>query len=298
MKLDHISKIKGNVGISSNLKATNILDGSYKSIFKGKSLNFEELREYNIGDNIKDIDWRASARSMNVLVREHVAEKKHNIFFILDSSFDMNANANKNDLKRDIAISLAGTIAYLAYKNGDYTGAIYSKNNSPKFFPLKQTLFHIENYLTFYEEDLKNQKIKEIKKYKNSLNDSIKYLASYLRKKSIIFIISDLAGFDELDEDVLKLLSYRNDIMAIEIGDTTLFDNKSYDIDNRKYFAPMFSKNKKLAKIDREIKETVYINNLNKLRRYRIALIHIDKIEDVVPKIIELLKLHNEMIYK
>ena len=62
-------------------------------------------------DNIKDIDWRASARSMNILVREHVAEKKHNILFILDSRYDMNANANEKDLKKDICINIMLPVA-------------------------------------------------------------------------------------------------------------------------------------------------------------------------------------------
>ena len=132
MKLDHITQIKGNVSLSSKLKTTNILDGAYQSIFKGKSLNFEELRDYNIGDNIRDIDWRASARSMNILVREYVAEKKHNVIFVMDSKYEMNANSNSVDLKREICCDVAGTIAYLAYRNGDYTGAIYMNNNVPR----------------------------------------------------------------------------------------------------------------------------------------------------------------------
>ena len=134
MKLEHLEQIKGNISLGTKLKSSNILDGAYKSIFKGKSLNFEELREYNVGDNVKDIDWRASARSMNILVREHIAEKKHNILFILDSKFEMSANANKKELKKDILINACGTIAYLAYKNGDYVGSIYMQDDKPKFF--------------------------------------------------------------------------------------------------------------------------------------------------------------------
>ena len=63
MILDYITKIKSNMAIHTNIKATSILDGSYKSVFMGKSLNFEDLREYIPGDNIRDIDWKASSRS-------------------------------------------------------------------------------------------------------------------------------------------------------------------------------------------------------------------------------------------
>ncbi len=298
MKLSHISKIKGKIAISSNIKSTNILDGAYKSIFKGKSLNFEELRNYNIGDNIRDIDWRASARNMNILVREHVAEKKHNIIFILDSKYDMNANANLEDTKRDICINVAGTLAYIANKNGDYTGAIYMDNDNPKFFPLETSLFHIENYLTFYEENLKNQNIKKRKKYKNSLNSSIEYIINYLKKKSIIFIIADLSSIDEIDEDLIKTLSYRNDIMIVNIPDIGLYGSKSYDVEKGRYFAPMISKSKRLARIEEETKEELFENAANRFKKYCVTMTSIGYIDDVTPKIIELLKQHSILINK
>ena len=298
MKLKHIAEIKGKVSLTSKVKSTNILDGAYRSIFKGKSLNFEELREYNIGDNIKDIDWRASARSMNILVRQHIAEKKHNVLFILDSKFDMNANANPKDVKRDICINVTGTLAYLANRNGDYTAAIYMSKDNPKFFQLEQSLFHIENYLTFYEEDLKNQRIKKRRKEKNSINDSIKYIVNYMSKKSIIFIICDLLSFEEMDEELIKSLSYHNDIMMIIIKDISLYNSKSFDVDNRRYFAPMISKSRHLAKIDQEEKEKVYEELSEKYKKYCITTISIESEQEVIPKIIELLKEHNDLINK
>ncbi len=296
MKLEHVREIKGKVSLSTKLKSSNILDGAYKSIFKGKSLDFEELREYNIGDNVKDIDWRASARSLKVLIREHVAEKKHNVVFILDSKYDMNANANDIDIKRDICINTVGTIAYLAYKNGDYTGALYMDNNEPKFFPLKQQLFHIENYLTFYDENLKHQTIDKRHKIINSLNDSLKFISGYLRKKSIIFIITDLSGLEEIDDDLVKTLAYRNDIMIVNVEDISLYNSKSYDVDSRRYFADMISKNKKLAQIEKEEKEKIFNEAVDKLKKYRINIISIGKLDDVVSKVIELLNQHSELI--
>ena len=78
MILDYITRIKSNIAIHTKIKATSILDGSYKSVFMGKSLNFEDLREYIPGDNIRDIDWKASSRSRMLLVKRYIAEKKHN----------------------------------------------------------------------------------------------------------------------------------------------------------------------------------------------------------------------------
>ena len=292
MKMDHINRIKGNIALSTTLKATNILDGAYRSIFKGKSLNFEELREYNLGDSVKDIDWRASARSMNLLVKEHIADKKHNVMFVLDSKYAMNANATIDDLKRDILIETIGTISYLAYKNGDYVGAIYMLNDSPKYFPFKQTLYSIENILTYYDEDLKKQKIKQ--KYKNSINSSLLYITNYVNKRSMTFIVTDLAGLEEIDEEKIKTIAYRNDIMMIIIDDIGLFNTKSYDVDKRKYFSAMFLKNKKLARIESEEKEKIFNELINKYNKYKITIVRINNKAEIISKIIELLERHRD----
>jgi len=292
MKMDHINRIKGNIALSTTLKATNILDGAYRSIFKGKSLNFEELREYNLGDSVKDIDWRASARSMNLLVKEHIADKKHNVMFVLDSKYAMNANATIDDLKRDILIETVGTISYLAYKNGDYVGAIYMLNDSPKYFPFKQTLYSIENILTYYDEDLKKQKIKQ--KYKNSINSSLLYITNYVNKRSMTFIVTDLAGLEEIDEEKIKTIAYRNDIMMIIIDDIGLFNTKSYDVDKRKYFSAMFLKNKKLARIESEEKEKIFNELINKYNKYKITIVRINNKDEIISKIIELLERHRD----
>ena len=296
MKLEHIGRIKGNITISTSMKAANILDGAYKSIFKGKSMNFEELREYNFGDNVKDIDWRASARSTNLLVREYVAEKKHNVIFILDSKNEMNANANMEDLKRDVSIDSAGTLAYLAYKNGDYTGAIYINNDMPKFFPLSQNLYSVENFLTCYEEDLKNRDKKD--KSVNSIDDSLRYMTEYLSKKAVVFIITDLVGLEELTDDTLKTLSLRNDVMIINISDVSLFDSNSYDLDKKKYFSKLFLKNRKLYDIEQREKIDTYNSLTEKFARYKITTVTISSREEVVSKVIELLEEHRNMKIK
>lgn len=95
MKMKYITKIRGNIALHSNKITSNILDGSYRSIYKGKSSNFEDLRKYVIGDNIKDIDWKASARSGEVLVRQYIAEKKHNIMLVFDTGKKMLADTRK-----------------------------------------------------------------------------------------------------------------------------------------------------------------------------------------------------------
>ena len=90
MRMTYITKIQANIKrfqtVHTRRSTNRVLDGSYKSIFKGRSMNFDELREYVPGDDIKDIDWKASSRSQKMLVRQYIAERKHNIMLVFDTN--------------------------------------------------------------------------------------------------------------------------------------------------------------------------------------------------------------------
>ena len=122
MKTRYLSDVKKNISIYSKRKSSNILDGSYLSIFRGRTMNFDNLREYVPGDNVKDIDWKSSERCQTTLVRQYVAEKKHNIFIVMDAGIKMLADTDKGEMKKSVALYTAGTIACIANNNGDYVG--------------------------------------------------------------------------------------------------------------------------------------------------------------------------------
>lgn len=292
MRKTYLTTAKLNVDIFAKSKAVSMLDGTYQSIYKGKSQNFDELREYNVGDNVRDIDWRASARSMNILVKDYIAEKKHNVFFIIDGKYQMYANANLEEMKTDIAIDTAATISYVAYKNGDFIGAIYTTNGDIVFHPFKQNLFNIEHILKSYDEAMeKNFK----KKDDTSLNKSLLYATNFIKRRMILFIITDIVGLEDIDDDLLKTLSFRNDVMVINIKDIDLFEKKSYDLEKKRYFASMLLHKKKLVELEAQEKERVFQECENKLIRNKVAMVTIESNEEIAPKIIELLEKNRNM---
>ncbi len=292
MRKTYLTNAKLNVDIFAKSKAISSLDGTYQSIYKGKSQNFDELREYNVGDNVRDIDWRASARSMNILVKDYIAEKKHNVFFIIDGKYQMYANANFDEMKSDIAIDTAATLSYVAYKNGDFVGAIYTTNGDIVYHPFKQNLFNIENILKSYDEAMeKNFK----KKDATSLNKSLLYATTFIKRRMILFIITDIVGLEDLDDDLLKTLAFRNDVMVVNIKDIDLFERKSYDLEKKRYFASMLLHKKKLARLEAEEKDKVFRDAESKLIRNKIAMVTIERNEEIPSKIVELLQKSKNM---
>ena len=282
---NYINKIKANISIYASKKTSNILDGSYKSIYKGRSLNFEDLREYVIGDNIKDVDWKASARSGNLLVRQYIAEKKHNIMLVMDAGRKMKADTSDGIPKKEVTIMTAGTMAYLANKNGDYVGAVYDKEGLISYFPFREGLINIERILSSYDSD--SEKIDN-----SSLEKSLDYINKFIKKRMIIFIITDLEGLENINENILKKLSLRHDVMIININDAYMTGNNAYDIENEMYIPKMFLEDKKLYELEKKAKEELYAKCEKKCKKYKISIATISNNQEITNKTIELLERH------
>ena len=222
MKLNYINKIKANISIYSSKKTTNILDGTYKSVYKGKSLNFENLREYVINDDVKDIDWKSSARSGTLLVKQFIAEKKHNIMFLMDTGIKMDGDSDLHESKKEIALFTAGTIGYLAIKNNDYVGMLYSKPEKIEFKPFKYNLYNLEEYLCDYNKYANEKEI--------DINELLEYAYKNISKKMIIFVITDISGVDQIKTNVIKKLNQKHDILVISINDNFMSGSNVYDV--------------------------------------------------------------------
>lgn len=283
IKLNYINKIKANISIQSTKKTTNILEGTYKSIYKGKSLNFENLREYVINDDVKDIDWKSSARSGTLLVKQFIAEKKHNILLVIDSGIKMDADTDKHENKKELALFSAGTIGYLAIKNNDYVGMIY-KGKKIEYKPFKYNLYNLEEYLSSYNSNSTKED--------NDINDLLNYILKNISKKTILFIISDISGINQINETTIKRLKQNNDLFIVNIQDNIMLGNNIYDVENNEYIPDIFLKDNKLKEIEQKIKYQLLKDNELKFKKHNVNMTTISNIKELNTKIIELLEEH------
>lgn len=283
MRKSYLNRIKANISIYARKNTSSLLDGNYKSIYKGKSLNFDDLREYVVGDNVKDIDWKASARSRKLLVKQYVAEKTHNIMLILDMDKKMLAYSSDDEVKKDIALMTAGTISYLCSKNGDSVGTIYNKDNKMEYFPFRNDLYNLEKILGKYDKDMLDTNTSDI-------NKTLEYIQKHIRKSMIIFIITDLDGMDSINPNYFRELSMKHDIMLINISDGFMFGKNVFDMDSNSYIPNIFSKNKTLFELEAQMKDEIYYSCLNKISKYRVSIVTINNIGEIPMKIIKLLE--------
>lgn len=285
MNLKYVNKIKANISIFSNKKTTNILDGTYKSFYRGKSMNFENLREYVINDDVKDIDWKASARSANLLVKQFTAEKKHNIMLVMDTGIKMDGDTNFKEAKKEVALLSAGTIGYLAIKNGDYVGMIYNKEDSICYKPFRYNLYNLEEYLTTFDKvaTIPNQE---------GIEKTLHYLYRHITKKMIIFVVTDLQGMDSIKSKTLKKLSGIHDVLFIQVSDAYLFGEKGFDLESNAYIPNILSEDQELYNLEKNLKQEILTKAEKKLRKNNISVATINSISEINPKIIELLERH------
>lgn len=285
MIMNYVTKIRAKVNIYASKKSSNLFDGSYKSIYQGNGMDFENLREYIPGDSIRDIDWKASSRSGKMLVKRYIAEKKHNIMLVFDTGKKMTAHTKKMELKQELAWNVGGILGYLAAKNGDNVGAIYNRNGYIQFHPLRTGMYNIERILTTYDKE-------HFESYPSDIEKSLEYILKCIRRKMVIFVITDAKGIGDISKSTLKKLTSQHDVLFIEISDADYTDGMSYNIEKDRYIPEFITKNKKLMRMEQEAKQKFIKENEEKLLQYRIVKTNIEGEEDMVVRMIELLQKH------
>lgn len=289
MRMRYVSKIQANLKryqiIYSRKATASVLDGSYKSVFKGRSMNFDELREYVPGDEIKDMDWKASARNRKLYVREYVAEKKHNVMFVLDTNARMLADSEGLEEKRELAIMSAGTLAYFVERNGDFVGATYGTETSINHFPLKTGLGNIETILESYHHEV-------TPKNHSDINVTLDYIVKKFRRRMILVIVTDMEGVLRISPVNLKRLLVAHDVLLVNISDADIAYDKMYNMEGEDYLPEFFTKDKKLIERAKANKEMAKATMNNKLKKFGIPSVTVDYIKELDWELLNLLNSH------
>ncbi len=289
MRLEYISRIKDGLKryktISTKKTTSRVLDGSYNSIYKGRSMNFDELREYVPGDDVKDIDWKATSRSQKVLIRQYIAEKKHNIMLVMDTNRRMLADTSEGEEKREVALIGGGSLAYMVTSNGDYVSAIYSDGEKMCRYPFRMGFLNLETILSGYNKavSLKNN---------SNIDQSLEYIIRNIRRRMIVVIVTDMEGISKVSESLLRQLILVHDVLLINVSDADVFGKNVYGIEQSDYLPAYITRSKKLRALQQDEKRRVLAECDNKLKRNGIAMTTIRSSSHVERGIIELLEKH------
>lgn len=287
MNLDYVSKIKFGLKryktIATDKATSRVLDGSYNSIYKGRSMNFDELREYVPGDDIKDIDWKATSRSQKVLIRQYIAEKRHNIMMVMDANKRMLAETKTGETKGEVALMAGGTLAYMVTDNGDYVSGLYYHDDKMERSPFKTGFLNLEFLLEGYAKCLTPTN-------KSDLNGILKYIMHNIKRRMIVVMVTDTEGILSLQDNLLGQITMVHDVLLINVSDADIFGKKVYNVDDAGYIPPFISQSKAIQREQKKIQLEMEKQAAIKLNRYGIPWVEVDTENRVDGKIAELLE--------
>lgn len=211
--------------ITAHRKVQGLLEGEYGSVFKGRSMDFDDLRQYIPGDDIKDIDWKATARSGQTLIKRYIAIRKHNILLVVDTGRNMAALAAAGDSKRDVAVMASGVLGYVAQKHGDLIALVAGDSDSTQYLPLKGTNEHLERILRHIDMSA------TLDAAPSNLARQLEYVARSIRRRMMLVIVSDDLALTSEHEHLLRRLGAQHELMWVSIGDADLTSDQWLDQD-------------------------------------------------------------------
>lgn len=281
-----IVKVKAKMAIHAHEKVRGVLEGEYGSVFKGRSMDFDDLREYVVGDDIKDIDWKATARSGSTLIRRYVAIRKHNIMLVVDTGRNMAATAASGDNKRDVAVMAAGVVGYIALKHGDLVGLVAGDSSRTQYFPLKGSNPHLERLLQHINSSI------SLKSAPSNLLSQLEYIARSMRRRMMLIVVSDDVELTDQHEQVLRRLRAQHEVLWLSIGDASGLDadHDFYDIDDSALLPHFIRADKKLRQAFDKNEAKRLSDNQRRLERLGIVGQRIVGDSDVVSGLYRLLE--------
>jgi uncharacterized protein (DUF58 family) len=191
-------------------KAVNdVLAGEYESVFKGQGMEFEEVREYQPGDEVRSIDWNVTARMGHPFVKRFVEERELSVMFLVDLSAS-GAFGSVGRLKNELAAELCALLAFSAIKNNDKVGLIVFTDTIEKFIPPGKGTTHVLRLI----RDLLEFRPRQVQ---TDITAAIDYLGRVTSKRSVVFLVSDFQGSGY--ERPLHVLGRRHDVIAVSIID-------------------------------------------------------------------------------
>ena len=281
---DLLKKVR-KIEIKTKGLSKHLFSGEYHSAFKGRGMAFSEVREYQFGDDIRNIDWNVTARLNHPYVKVFEEERELTVMLLVDVS-GSNQFGTSVQFKEELLAEIAAILAFSAIQNNDKVGVIFFSDKIEKFISPKKGSTHI---LRIIREliDFKPDNVE------TNITEALRYFTNVIKKKSTAFLIYDF--YDKNYEDALKIASKKHDIVAIRIT-----DEKEKALPNLGLIKMYDPESKQAMWIDSSSKEvrsdfaeaykqhTIYVNDV--FRKYGIDNVEISTGQDYVKQLMKLFK--------
>ncbi|MBE6288985.1 MAG: DUF58 domain-containing protein [Bacteroidaceae bacterium] len=213
METTELLKRVRRIEIKTRGLSNNIFAGEYHSAFKGRGMAFSEVREYQYGDDIRDIDWNVTARFHKPYVKVFEEERELTVMLLVDVSGSLDFGTVKQ-MKRDMVTEIAATLAFSAMQNNDKIGVIFFSDKIEKFIPPKKgrkhILYIIRELIDFHPESKKTD-----------IEMGLQYLTNVMKRRCTAFVLSDFIDRKDF-KNAMTIANQKHDVVALQVYDRRL----------------------------------------------------------------------------
>jgi uncharacterized protein (DUF58 family) len=223
-----LTRVKSKLFVHARRRSRSLLEGEYSSVFHGRSLDYDDLRAYVPGDEVRDIDWKATARHQAPLVKRYVATRKQNLMLVIDTGRGMAATTSSGEPKKAVAIAAAGLVGYLAQRHGDLVGLVRGTSSSTTAHDMRGTEAHLELLLRAVDSATR------VDGDQSNLATQLRWIVRNVRRRLVLLVVADDKELDPALDDLLRRLHVQHEILwiTVEDADPTAIggDRTAYDV--------------------------------------------------------------------
>ena len=206
---DIIKKVR-TIEIKTRKLSANIFAGQYHSAFKGRGMAFSEVREYQFGDDVRDIDWNVTARFHRPYIKVFEEERELTVMLLIDVSGSLDFGTHRQ-MKSEMVAEIAATLAFSAIQNNDKIGVVFFSDKIEKYIPPKKgrkhILYIIRELLDFHAESRRTD-----------LNEPVEFLSNVMKRRCTVFMLSDFYTRTDFLSP-LTICSRKHDVVAVQVYD-------------------------------------------------------------------------------
>lgn len=208
-----LTRVKARMSIHAHRKVRGLLEGEYAALHAGRSMDFNDLREYVRGDDVKDIDWKASARTRSLLVKRYAALRRHTVQLVVSTGRSMAALNEVDVPKSDLAITVAGVVGYLAVRHGDLVALAWGDADDQHHNPPVRGELGLERHL----EAIHGASTPEAGE--SDLPGLLEYVIRTVRRRTILVVVCDAYEVDDRTAAALRRLAVQHEVLFVTVGD-------------------------------------------------------------------------------
>lgn len=237
-------RVKSQLHVRANRKVVHLLDGEYSSFTRGRSMEFDDLRSYVAGDEVKDIDWKATARHTTPLVKQYLASRRQRLVFLTNTGKNMAALSESGASKRNLLLLSVGVLAYLATQHGDEVSMLYGHGKQIAQVPRGTTERTIERMLDRLEA------ASQLKVEEHDFIELLDYAFRTIKQRSILIIVTDELPITDALDLLIRRLHSKHEVLWLTLSDASpLSVNSAFDIDDEIFFPDFLRTDKKLSEL-------------------------------------------------